>query len=147
MRNEHLAQSWNCGWTSQAQAEPQRKHSYRWWKQSPYFYVILYYIELSRRYISIQVCSQFNVTTTRYVKHEHPRCKARSSLATSHHTRTSIRPPSWRQTSQNTWRNFSWNRCPKKLNTMTLASGHTKQETGQWLPLLLLSPDCTASFL
>lgn len=104
-------------------------------------------IELSRRYISIQVCSQFNVTTTRYVKHEHPRCKARSSLATSHHMRTSIRPPSWRQTSQNTWRNFSWNRCPKKLNTMTLVSGHTKQETGQWLPLLLLSPDCTASFL
>lgn len=43
MRNEHLAQRWNCGWTNQVQAEPQWKHSYKRWKQSPYFYVIFYY--------------------------------------------------------------------------------------------------------
>lgn len=122
MRNEHLAQRWNCGWTNQAQAEPQRKHSYKRWKQSPYFYVILYYRIIKEIYFNSGVltiqCDHYTSIllrgkeTLRYVKHEHPRCKARSSLATFHHMRTiSTRPPSWRQTSKSIWRNSSGSRC------------------------------------
>lgn len=146
MRSEHLAQRGNCGWTKQAQAEPQRKHSYKRWKQSPYFYVILYYRVIKEMHFNSGVrtiqCDHYtNILlrgkeTLRYVKHEHPRCKARSSLATSHHMRTiSTRPTSWRQTSQSLWRNSSRSRC------LTPAS----ETLGKWLPLLLPSPDCTAS--
>lgn len=97
--------------------------------------------ELSRRYISIQVCSQFNATTARYVKHEHPRCKARSSLATSHHMRTSVRPPSWRQTSQKHLKELLREQVSQETELQWLLLLATlNSRLRKWLPLLLLSP-------
>lgn len=63
MRNEHLAQRWNCGWTNQARLSHSGNTLING-ENNHHIFMLSFTTELSRRYISIQVCSQFNVTTT-----------------------------------------------------------------------------------